>query len=88
MRLGCGVAGLTAALSCAYHGKTVDIFERAENVESAIGGGLGLNGGLLGLTKTRFYENYLRRILFVTSLISYNSAHHHLCRIAIVKVKP
>ena len=70
MRLGCGVAGLTAALSCAYHGKTVDIFERAENVESAIGGGLGLNGGLLGLTKTRFYENYLE---FCLSLRRYHT---------------
>ena len=57
--LGCGVAGLTAALSCAYHGKRVDIFERAEKVESAIGGGLGLNGGLLGLTKAT-----VRTILF------------------------
>ena len=41
-------------MSCAYHGKTVDIFERTEKVESAIGGGLGLNGGLLGLTKASF----------------------------------
>ena len=46
---------MTAALSCAYHGKTVDIFERAEKVESAIGGGLGLNGGLLGLTKVTVF---------------------------------
>ena len=50
---------MTAALSCAYHGKSVDIFDRAEKVESAIGGGLGLNGGLLGLTKAT-----VRTILF------------------------
>ena len=51
---------MTAALSCAYHGKRVDIFDRAEKVESAIGGGLGLNGGLLGLTKTRFILDDLK----------------------------
>ena len=54
--IGCGVAGLTAALSCAYHGMTVDIFERAKTVESAIGGGLGLNGGLVGLTKMGYHS--------------------------------
>ena len=54
---------MTAALSCAYHGKTVDIFERAEKVESAIGGGLGLNGGLLGLTKTSFILDDFKLLL-------------------------
>ena len=54
--LGCGVAGLTAALSCAYHGFTVDIYERAKTVETAIGGGLGLNGGLVGLTKMGYHS--------------------------------
>ena len=54
--LGCGVAGLVAALSCTYHGQKVDIFERAGVIESAIGGGLGLNGGLLGLTKMGYHS--------------------------------
>ena len=55
-KLGCGVAGLVAALSCTYHGQKVDIFERAGVIESAIGGGLGLNGGLLGLTKMGYHS--------------------------------
>jgi len=54
--IGCGVAGLVAALSCSYHGQKVDIFERAGVIESAIGGGLGLNGGLLGLTKMGYHS--------------------------------
>ena len=47
---------MVAALSCTYHGQKVDIFERAGVIESAIGGGLGLNGGLLGLTKMGYHS--------------------------------
>ena len=56
--IGAGVAGLTAALSCAYHGMTVSLYEKNENVESPIGAGVGLNGGLLALTKMGYRDMY------------------------------
>ena len=70
--LGCGVAGLVAALSCTYHGQRVDIFERAGVIESPIGGGLGLNGGLLGLTKMG-YHSVFKDILQASNLYVKNS---------------
>ena len=70
--LGCGVAGLVAALSCTYHGQKVDIFERAGVIESPIGGGLGLNGGLLGLTKMG-YHSVFKDILQASNLYVKNS---------------
>ena len=45
------MAGLTAALSCAYHGLTVSVYEKNPNIEKPLGAGLALNGGLLALTK-------------------------------------
>ena len=52
------MAGLTAALSCAYHGMTVSVYEKHPNVEDRLGAGLGLNGGLLGITKMGYHHMF------------------------------
>jgi len=56
--VGCGVAGLTAALSLAEHGFKVEIFDRVEQPDGGIGGGLALNGALLCLTKLGYRNIY------------------------------
>ena len=84
-KLGCGVAGLVAALSCTYHGQKVDIFERAGVIESAIGGGLGLNGGLLGLTKMG-YHSVFKDILQESN--SLNSTSRRKIFVEILKTSP
>ena len=65
--IGMGVAGMTAALSAAEHGLKVDIFDRMSDVTSPIGGGFGLNGALLCLTKLGYRKMYEKHMVVMNN---------------------